>query len=363
MLNSLRKTIRKTPFATFSWHDVGITALFLFISLCICFFIRFFDDGNIYVSMIFMLDVFLTARFTRSYVYGIWASVIGVLGINYFFTYPFFAFNFSMTGYPLSIASMLIVAIITSAMTSRLKLQEQIQAAAEKEKMRGNLLRAISHDLRTPLTSIAGLTGVLTDNDEKMTSDERKELYKEITDDATWLIRMVENLLSVTRIRIDSENLKKVPELAEEIVASAVQKLKKYYPNVCITVSAPEEVLFVPMDCVLIEQVLINLMENSIRHSGGATEIKVKVSADGEYAKFTVADNGQGFDRTILKKIRAEDFVMPSIREGDNSRNMGIGLSVCTTIIKAHGGKIFAENENGAKICFYLPVEKEEKYE
>lgn len=362
-MDRLKKAIKKASFVSFSWHDVGITALFLFISLCICFFIRYFDDGNIYVSMIFMLDVFLTARFTKGYLYGIWASVIGVLGINYFFTYPFFAFNFSMAGYPLSIASMLIVAVITSAMTSRVKQQEQIQAAAEKEKMRGNLLRAISHDLRTPLTSIAGLTGVLSDNDEKMTSAERKEIYKEITDDATWLIRMVENLLSVTKIRIDSENLRKVPELAEEIVASAVQKLKKYYPDVRITVSAPEEVLFVPMDCVLIEQVLINLMENSIRHSGGATEIKVQVSTDGEFAKFTVSDNGKGFDRAILKKIRAEDFVMPSMREGDNSKNMGIGLSVCTTIIKAHGGKIVAENENGAKICFYLPVEKEEKYE
>ena len=343
--------------------DILFSLIVFFSAFAVNLLIQKLFTTQTLVPMIFVFGVFLISLKTHGYCYGITSAIVSVFAVDFAFTYPYYVFGFFVEESILSAVIMMVVADSTSTLNIRIRDQEKLRSENEKERMRGNLLRAISHDLRTPLTSIAGLTDVLSDNDEKMTSAERKEIYKEITDDATWLIRMVENLLSVTKIRIDSENLRKVPELAEEIVASAVQKLKKYYPDVRITVSAPEEVLFVPMDCVLIEQVLINLMENSIRHSGGATEIKVQVSTDGEFAKFTDSENGKGFDRAILKKIRTEDFVMPSMREGDNSKNMGIGLSVCTTIIKAHGGKIVAENENGAKICFYLPVEKEGKYE
>ena len=129
----------------------------------------FSSCSDVYVSMIFLLAVLVISRMTDGYFYGILAAVVGVFGINYVFTYPYFAFNFSISGYPITFISMAAVAVITSAMTTQIKQQEKIRADTEKEKMRGNLLRAVSHDLRTPLTSIVGATSAMIENDEVLT--------------------------------------------------------------------------------------------------------------------------------------------------------------------------------------------------
>lgn len=348
----------------FSVRDMLIMIFFLSVAGLLCRLIRFFDSGDVYVSMIYLLSVLLTSRFTNGYLFGTLASIVSVLCVNYLFTFPFFEFNMTMTGYPIAIVSMLTASVITSAMTTQIKQQETLKAAAEKEKMRGDLLRAISHDLRTPLTSIAGLSDMLIENEQKFSSVDRTEIYKEIREDASWLIRMVENLLSVTRIQEDTKHLNKILEAAEEIISHSVLRLKKYYPNAHVSVSVPKKILFVPMDCVLIEQVLINLMENSIRHGKSTTEIKIDVRRTGAWARFSVADNGSGFDKDILDKINRGKFVAAS-QSRDSNRNMGIGLSVCSSVIKAHGGMMNAENEKngGAAVSFYLPIDREDNYE
>lgn len=345
-------------------RDVLIMLGFFIAATLVCRILRTFDDGNVSISMVYLLAVLLTSRFTNGYLIGIVSAFAGVLCVNYLFIFPIFVLNITMTGYPTMFISMLVVSIITSTMTTQIKQQETLKIAAEKEKMRSDLLRAISHDLRTPLTSIVGMSDMLIENEQNFSSDERVEIHKEIREDASWLIRMVENLLSVTRIQDDTKALNKVPEAAEEIISHAVLRLKKYYPNAEISVSVPQQILFVPMDCVLIEQVLINLMENSIRHGKSSSKIKVDVRFEDGWARFTVADSGAGFKKETLDKINEGKFIATSQNQ-DNNRNMGIGLSVCSSIVKAHGGKMKAENGSagGAVVSFYLPIDKEENNE
>lgn len=344
---------------SFSVKDSIISVLLLIATVLICFFIRNFDSGDVYVSMLFLLCVAVIARLTKGYVYGIFCSVISVFVINYLFTYPYFKFNMTMTGYPIAVVSMLIVSVIVSAMTTQIKEQEKIKTDAAKEKMRGNLLRGISHDLRTPLTSILGASSVLMENEEKLTGEERYELHKEINDDAGWLLRMVENVLSVTRLQSEVGDIKKSLEVAEEIISHCIIKVKKYYPDANIEASVPDDMIFVPMDCMLIEQVIINIIENAILHGKTTTKVNISVEKEREFAKFIIIDDGEGFKKDIMEKVKSGRFIDPS--ESDLSKSMGIGLSVCMSIIKAHGGKMEIKNlKKGASVSFYLPLGDEE---
>ena len=285
------------------------------------------------------------------------------MAVNYFFTYPFFYFNFTLSGYPLTIACMMAVAIITSAMTTQIKQQNRLTVEAEREKARSNLLRAMSHDLRTPLTSILGASSAIAENDDVISKEERIRLLGEISEEAQWLIRMVENLLSITRIdgMSSGTRITKVSEAAEEIVSEAVFKLKKRFPEAKIAVKVPGELLMVPMDAMLIEQVIINLLENSVLHAEQATLIELVVSRKDEDAVFEVRDNGRGIDRAILPRLFDGRAKQVGGENGDERRSMGIGLSVCSTIIAAHGGRLTAENAptGGAVFRFTLPLEGE----
>ena len=261
------------------------------------------------------------------------------------------AFNFSMSGYPLAISCMLFVAIVAGAMTTQIKQQNQVKLGAEKEKVRGNLLRAISHDIRTPLTSIMGASSALLENAGEISAEEQKKLVSGIYEEAQWLLRMVENLLSITRI--DEEyrgDIQKTEEPAEEIIAEAVAKFKKRYPQE-VKVRIPQEYIQVSVDPILIEQVLINLLENVVHHARNATDITVELRREGDKAIFEVADDGEGIKQEILPYLFSKEFNYRTEDSGDNRRNMGIGLSVCQTKKKPEHGAIFG---------FSLPAVKAE---
>ncbi len=346
-----------------SWRDGCISFLIMAGAIACCFFLRMLADGNIYVSMVFVLAVLLIARTTDGYFWGILASVVSVFAVNYVFTYPYFALNFTISGYPVTFISMLVVSILTSAMTTQIKQQERVRRAAERERIRGDLLRAISHDLRTPLTSILGASSAMLENDEHIDAQRRHELLSEICEDANWLIRMVENLLSITRIDDSVKRIRKQAEPAEDVVGEALQKFKKRYPRAEVDVCVPDELLMVPMDPLLIEQVLINLLENAVRHGKTTRRISLSVVRDEDRARFEVADDGMGIQRELMDTL-FEGCLGRTDRSSDGARGMGIGLSVCMSIIKAHGGQMDAENlkEGGAKFWFTLPLE-EDKYE
>ena len=230
----------------------------------------------------------------------------------------------------------------------------------EKEKMRGNLLRAVSHDIRTPLTSIMGSASAILDNYDAIADDKKIELTRDIKDEAQWLIRIVENLLSVTRINGDRTNITTNMELVEEIVDSAIQKFKKRFPDINVCVSIPEEVLLVPMDVILIEQVIVNVMENAVLHGKTTTTISISIISDSQVVIFRIEDNGQGIREDILPDLFEGGMHTQENEESDARRNMGIGLSVCMSIIKAHNGNMHAENgkDGGAIFTFSLPMQE-----
>ena len=233
---------------------------------------------------------------------------------------------------------------------------------AEKEKMRANLLRAVSHDLRTPLTSIIGTSSAYLDSGSSLTEEERRSMVQTIYDDSNWLLHMVENLLSVTRIRQTDAHVSTTLEPVEEVVSEAVSRLKKRLPGARIRVSTPEDFIMAPMDATLIEQVIINLLENGIYHSGSDAPMELTVTAEQKNAVFRIRDHGHGIREDLLPNI-FDGYADTATSSGDSRKGMGIGLSICKTIIMAHDGDIWAENlPDGALFTFTLPL-GEETYE
>lgn len=338
-----------------------ITAAILGAATLFCFILQQFVTTDTHVPLLFVLAVLFVSRFTDGYIYGIAASMVAVIGVNYVFTYPYFAINFTITGYPLTFIAMLAAAVIVSTLTTQIKQQEQIRLEAEKEKMRGNLLRAVSHDIRTPLTSIVGSASGILDNRDVLTEDKVFELVSDIREEAQWLIRIVENLLSVTRINGENAKINAEDEIVEEIISSAVIKFRKRFPDVEVRVDMPQDVLMVPMDGILIEQVLVNLLENSVLHGKDTRVIQIGVIKEEERLLFGVRDDGQGIKESVLPVMFEGSLQSIEGEESDSKRNMGIGLSVCMSIVKAHGGDMEAENmpKGGAKVTFWLPFKEE----
>lgn len=341
----------------FSWRDLFISSGVLLCAIEFCQLLRLANTPDGFASPIFVLAVLLISRFTTGYLFGMVSALLGVLFVNFIFTYPYFAFNFTMSGYPLTTLTFLTVSMITCALTSRAKEAEKLRLENEKEKMRSNLLRSVSHDIRTPLTSIMGSTSTVIEN-PSLTPAERNALLEDARDEAQWLIRVVENLLSITRIGSDRAQITKVPEAVEEVLPEVSQKFRRRFPDVKISVSIPEELLMVPMDAILISQVLANLLENAVLHGGHTTLIRMVVTAEKDFARFSIQDNGDGIPEELLPTLFDGTLLHNETSNGDGKRNMGLGLTVCAAIINAHGGTLEAGNlpQGGAELAFRLPL-------
>ena len=311
------------------------------------------------IPMIFVLGVFLVSWKTQGYFWGVVTSLISVLLVNYTFTYPYWAFDLMSPDCVFSAVVMLIVAIMTGALTTKLKTQEKIRAEMAMERMRGNLLRAVSHDLRTPLTSIYGASSTIIENFDVLTQEQRLKLTGEIQEDAQWLIRMVENLLSVTRIDDGKVQIRKTPTVLDELVDDVILKFRKHFPQQKVKVSVPDEFIVIPMDAMLIQQVLVNMLENAVNHAEGMTELALKVEKRRNKAVFTVTDDGCGIPQERLRRLFSGYMDREELPADGTRHNMGIGLSVCAAIIKAHGGEIIGKNrpEGGAEFTFSLEME------
>ena len=312
------------------------------------------------IPMFFVLGVFLISVLTSGYRWGVAASLISVLAVNFAFTFPYFEFNFSIPVNFFSAVVMLVVAIVTCALTKKITYAEKLKADSEREKMRANLLRAVSHDLRTPLTTIYGSSAMLLENFDRFSDADRQKLLRGIRDDAQWLVGMVENLLSVTRLDNGELRLNKTETVLEELIDTVLVKFRKRCPEQHVTVTIPEDFLSIPMDAVLIGQVLTNLLENAVIHARGMTVLELLVALEEDRVRFTVRDNGCGIAPDRLEDLFT-GYLGSSDRQGDaQRRNMGIGLSVCATIVKAHGGRISAKNRptGGAEFTFTLDLEE-----
>ena len=312
-------------------------------------------------SMVFLLAVFFVSMYTDGYWWGVAGSVISVLAVNFAFRTPYFAFNFTIPENIFSGVVMLVVSFMTSTLTTRIKKQEQLRMESETEKMRANLLRAVSHDLRTPLTSIYGSCSTVIDNYDSLGREQKIKLLSEACADAQWLNRMVENLLSVTRIDADGVAIQKTPTVLEELVDTVLVRFQKLHPGVPVEVKLPDDFIVIPMDSMLIQQVLTNLLENAVLHAKGMTCLTLRVFTLGQRAVFEVIDNGCGIPkerlRTLFSGTGGPD---PNAPADSGKHGMGIGLSVCAAIIKAHSGEIKAESRvgEGTTIRFWLETEE-----
>lgn len=366
----MKKADRQTPFFAAHFGSIIKNILITLIltaaaTIAAFWFFRHVPENPANIALVYITALVLTARFTTGYVYGIFASLVGVICVNYLFTYPYFALNFTLTGYPITFLFMLIISLSISTMTSQIKTQgkvlverEKLLMEAEKEKMRANLLRSVSHDLRTPLTGIIGNSSAYIDNCNTLSEKEKLDIISHINDDSNWLLCMVENLLSVTRIDERSMGIATSLESVEEVAAEAIQRLQKRLPNAKIHVQVPEEYLLIPMDAMLIEQVIINLLENAVIHSKSTLPVELTVTDDTEYVTFKVKDYGIGISPERLNTIFDGSPYTPDT-SNDVHKGMGIGLSICKTIITAHNGKINAFNhEHGCLFIFTLPKEK-----
>lgn len=321
------------------------------------------NGGNI--ALIYILALIIIVRFTDGYLPGVLSSLIAVICVNFLFTYPYFALNFTLSGYPITFLEMLAVTLLTSTMTTNMKQQakliaerDKLLSEAEKEKMRANLLRAVSHDLRTPLTGIIGASASYLENSDSLSDEKKNSIVTHIQEDAHWLLNMVENLLSVTRIYSQSSKIKKTDESVEEVVSAAMNRLKKRIPNASVSVTVPDDLLIIPMDAILIEQVLTNLLENAVIHSQSRRPILCYVEDNDKWVTFHVKDFGIGIAQDRLLHIFDGAPYIGSA-ESDSNKGMGIGLSICKTIVTAHDGIIDAHNhEDGAEFYFSLPKDE-----
>ena len=307
----MNKLLHNNTLFTLTLLGIATALAFLFFS--------FVSENTANIALLYIIAQILIARYTNGYLFGLFSSVFSVICINFFFTYPFFRLNFTLSGYPVTFIGMLIITLLTTATTSSLLSDGSILSDAEK-----------------------------------------RELLENIENDSSWLLNMVENLLSVTRINDTvTHQVNKTPEIVEEVVSEAVQRLKKRFPSASIVVHVPDDFLMIPMDAILIEQVLINLLENALIHSGSSHAPELTVTDHPDHVTFCVKDFGHGLNPDDIPDIFSG--ICHNTGSVDSHKGMGIGLSICKTIIDAHSGYIEAKNHtNGALFLFTLPKDEEE---
>jgi len=320
-----------------------------------------FYDTNIVV--VYLLAVLISAWLTRSFIYGFIASFLASFLFNYLFVDPIFAVFVNSPHYIITLIVMTFTALIANILTLHAKKSALIAIEKEnevvKERYRANLLRAISHDIRTPLSGMKGTAEMLlATTSPGMTS---YELVRSIQNDIDWLHSMLENILSLTRLHDDKLTVNKQMEAVEEIVGSAVSQISAHNPERRIITNVPDKPLFVPMDAILIKQVIVNILDNAVKYTKTECEISiaVKFCRDISMAKFVISDTGTGIDEedktNILKK-----YYTSHKKNTDATKGIGLGLALCETIVKSHGGDIIARNrtsETGAEFTFTLPLE------
>ena len=235
--------------------------------------------------------------------------------------------------------------------------RSEMLAQARQELLRANLLRAISHDLRTPLTGISGNANILMRGAPGLKEEKKQRLYTDIYDDSMWLMRLVENVLAVTRIENGSVQLSLEAELVEEVAQEALRHLSRHSGEHAVKLSVQGEMLMARMDPQLIAQVLVNLADNAVKYTPPGSRIEISARRDGAMVRLEVADDGPGIPPGAREKL-FEMFYTAEAKHGDGRRGLGIGLSLCRSIVEAHGGSIGVRDNlpHGTVFFFTLPA-------
>ena len=323
-------------------------------------------DSNI--IMLYIIAVLVISILTSKIYYCLGSSIVGVLVFNYLFTYPEFSFSAHDAGYPVTFLTMFITALIAGTLANKLKrntliaeqnAREKEEAAllAQNEQLRANMLRTISHDLRTPLTSISGNASTLISGGTALDETARQQIYTDIFSESMWLIEMVENLLYATRIEDGRMQLNISVEILDDIVQEAVRHTERTHPKRNIIVDMYDEIIPVMADANLIVQVIVNLMDNAVKYSDEDSDVTVSVHLENEYAVISVSDHGTGISDEEKEKV-FDMFYTGGSRSSDSRRSLGLGLALCRSIITSHSGSVSVSDNipNGTIVSFTLPI-------
>ena len=278
-------------------------------------------------------------------------QVYGVVGVSCSAKAPLDAFTSSIL--------LSILGECALALESLHNAEEREKAAvlAKNEQLRANLLRSISHDLRTPLTSISGNADALLHSYQALDDDSRTQMITDIYDDAQWLTELVENLLAVTKISDGSVKLQLSDQVVDDIVAEALRHIDRHAVEHHITSDCGELPLLVRADARLIMQLLINLVNNAIKYSPAGSHIEIRAFREAEHAVIEVSDDGPGIPDAQKPQV-FEMFYTGSKRVADSRRSLGLGLSLCRSIVHAHGGELTLRDHtpHGCIFSFTLPL-------
>ena len=237
--------------------------------------------------------------------------------------------------------------------------KQEIEMETQRERLRSNLLRAISHDLRTPLTSISGNAGVLMEKSILLDESKKQEIYSSIYDDSMWLVNLTENLLSITRIENGTMHLRMNAELIDDVFREAISHVDRKASEHKISVELADDLLMAKMDVRLIVQVMINIINNAIKYTPEGSCICLSAQKQNNMVQIRIADDGPGISDEA--KLHLFDmFYTADIGKADSRRGLGLGLSLCKSIVDAHGGEIsVSDNQpHGAVFSFTLPLEE-----
>ena len=287
--------------------------------------------------------LFLSVRGTR--------GVMGIVGVP-------------IAGYvvPDAFEKNLMVALLGECGLSqeRIRLEEernQIALQTQRESLQANLLRAVSHDLRTPLTNINGSVGILMGKDQTLKPEVREQLYTAIDDDTNWLINMTENLLAATQLETDRTKLKTAPELLEDLFQSAVRQLDRRARDHHISVDLEDQTLMASMNAGMIQRVIINMMNNAIQYTPKDSHIILSGTRRKDWVEIGVSDDGPGIPDEAKKHL-FDLFYTAEQGKPDSKRGLGLGLHLCQSIVNAHGGTITVSDHapSGTTFRFTLPA-------
>jgi two-component system sensor histidine kinase KdpD len=242
--------------------------------------------------------------------------------------------------------------------------KQNLAMTAEQEKLRSNLLRSISHDLRTPLTSISGNADMLLSGKVRLSDGQRHELYQSIYEDSNWLIQLVENLLSITRMDGTAIAMSLRPELMDDVIEEAAAHVERRRRGHEIRLNPSEDLLFANMDASLIIQVLVNLLDNAIKYTPEGSTIMVGAQRQDTQVAVFVADDGPGIPDEAKKHVFDMFYTNGTLRS-DGRRGLGLGLALCRAIVQAHGGEITVTDAvpHGAVFTFTLKREDAQPYD
>ena len=236
---------------------------------------------------------------------------------------------------------------------------QKVEMEAQRERLRSNLLRAISHDLRTPLTSISGNAGVLMEKSIVLDEEKKQDLYRSIYDDSMWLVNLTENLLSITRIENGTMHLQTNAELMGDVFQEALSHLDRQSREHQISVELPDDLIMAKIDVRLIVQVIINIVNNAIKYTPAGSHIILRAEKKNSMVQVSISDDGPGIPDEAKEHL-FDMFYTASQGKADNRRGLGLGLNLCRSIVTAHGGTIAVTNNtpHGSVFTFTLPLEE-----